>query len=58
MILYTVLYFVFMGLLSLFMLFTFFGGVIYYEVFTILRLPVDNEKSIDTIEFKNCIKPF
>ncbi len=56
--LYTVLYFVFIGLLSLFMLFTFFGGVIYYRVFTILRLPVDNEKSIDTIEFKDYIKPF
>lgn len=52
---FSFLYFSFMISLSLFMLFVFFGGVIYYRVFEIKRLPVDKEIDINQINFKNYI---
>lgn len=55
---FSFLYFSFMIFLSLFMFLVFFGGVIYYRVFEIKRLPIDKETDINQINFKNHINPF
>lgn len=55
---FSFIYFSFMIFLGLFMLFVLFGGVVYYRVFEIKRLPIDKETDINKINFKNPINPF